>query len=170
MRAAMEESLAKQRASVQKQAETAGISIPWTAAPVRPPAPECEPIQEPKLSKMIEDASAKHDVDKKLIHEVARQESGFRPCAVSDKGAEGLMQLMPDTQKQFSVEDPFDPKQSLEAGAKLLKQLLDRYGGDVSKALAAYNAGSGRVDQAGGVPDILETKSYVFSILGRYLR
>lgn len=79
------------------------------------------------------------------------------------------MQLMPETQAQFAVADPFDPKQSLEAGAKLLKQLLDHYGGDVQKALAAYNAGEGRVDQAGGVPSIPETQNYVLSILSRYL-
>ncbi len=80
------------------------------------------------------------------------------------------MQLMPATQDQFKVDDPFDPKQSLEAGSKLLKQLLDRYNGDLPKALSAYNAGPGRVDQAGGVPDIAETKNYVLSILTRFLQ
>lgn len=169
VRAAMQASLDQQRASVQKQAQTIGTTIPWTPVAMLAPAADCDPVPQPQLSKMIEDASSKNHVDSSLITEVARQESGFKPCAVSVKGAQGLMQLMPETQAQFAVADPFDPQQSLQAGAKLLKQLLDRYSGDVQKALAAYNAGSGRVDQAGGVPEIPETKSYVFSILSRYL-
>jgi soluble lytic murein transglycosylase-like protein len=170
VRAAMESSLAAQRESVRKQAQTAGA----TMTPFSPPvagmiAADCEPIPQPQLSKMIDDASGKNGVSADLVKEVARQESGFKPCAISNKGAAGLMQLMPATQVQFAVTDPFDAEQSLNAGAKLLKQLLDRYDGDVSKALGAYNAGAGRVDQAGGVPDIPETKNYVLSILGRFL-
>ena len=75
------------------------------------------------------------------------------------------MQLMPATSEQLGVADPFDPKQNIQAGARLLKQLLTRYEGDVSKALAAYNAGAARVDQADGVPSIRETVHYVSSIL-----
>ena len=77
------------------------------------------------------------------------------------------MQLMPSTQAQFEVHDPFDAKESLDAGTKLLKQLLDRYHGDLSLALSAYNAGAGKVDKAGGVPKISETKQYVIDILSR---
>jgi len=80
------------------------------------------------------------------------------------------MQLMPATQAQFQVRDPFQAEESLAAGAKLLKQLLDRYNGDLSLALSAYNAGSGRVDKAGGIPEIPETKNYVAEILGRLLQ
>lgn len=119
---------------------------------------------------MIDEVAEKQGVDKALVREVARQESGFHPCAVSPKGAEGLMQLMPATQAQFQVSDPFDPKQSLEAGSKLLKSLLDKYHGDLSLALSAYNAGSGTVDRSGGVPDIPQTKAYVLSILTRFLQ
>lgn len=119
---------------------------------------------------MIDETAAKQQVDPKLVREVARQESGFRPCAVSVKGAQGLMQLMPATQAQFQVGDPFSPQQSLEAGSKLLKQLLDRYHGDLSLALSAYNAGPDQVDKAGGVPEISETKSYVSDILNRLLQ
>ncbi len=169
VRAAMQASLDQQRASVQKQAQAVGASIPWTAPPPALPFAECDPIPQPELSKMIDEATAKTGVDKSLVKEVARQESGFRPCAVSVKGAQGLMQLMPETQAQFAVSDPFDPKQNLEAGTRLLKQLLDRYNGDVEKALGAYNAGAGRVDQAGGVPAIPETQQYVLSILARFL-
>lgn len=163
----MEASLEQQRASVRKQAEFVGASIPWTPTTLLP-EPACDPIPQPELSKMIDESAQKHNVDPNLVREVVRQESGFRPCAVSVKGAQGLMQLMPETQTQFQVSNPFDAKQSLDAGTKLLKTLLDRYHGDVALALGAYNAGSGRVDRAGGVPDISETKNYIFSILSRF--
>ena len=114
---------------------------------------------------MIGDVALKQNVNPALVREVARQESGFRPCAVSPKGAEGLMQLMPSTQAQFQVKDPFSPKESLEAGSKLLKELLDRYHGNLSLALSAYNAGADRVDKAGAVPGIPETQNYVMEIL-----
>jgi soluble lytic murein transglycosylase-like protein len=166
----METSLEQQRASVRKQAATVGtLRAPWTEPPAFTEA-ACDPVPQPQLAEMIEDISKKQGVDATLVREVARQESGFRPCAVSIKGAQGLMQLMPATQAQFQVNDPFDPKQSLEAGSKLLKQLLDRYQGDLAKALSAYNAGSGRVDREGGIPNIPETQSYVFSILNRVVQ
>jgi soluble lytic murein transglycosylase-like protein len=178
-RAAMQSSLAQQRVSVQKQAKSAGATIaPWTP-PAAPAAAErqsfmfqplCEPIAAPELSAMIDDAANKHGVAPSVIREVARQESGFRPCVVSPKGAQGLMQLMPATQDQFQVIDPFNPIASLDAGAKLLKQLLDRYHGDLSLALSAYNSGAGTVDRAGGIPQIPETQSYVANILGRLIQ
>jgi soluble lytic murein transglycosylase-like protein len=167
VRAAMAGSLEQQRLSVQKQAEAAGASIPWSPVTLMP-EPTCDPIPMPEISKMIDASAQKNSVDANLIREVARQESGFRPCVVSIKGAQGLMQLMPETSAQFQVANPFDPQQSLDAGTKLLKTLLDKYHGDVSLALSAYNAGSGRVDKAGGVPDIPETKNYVLSILSRF--
>jgi soluble lytic murein transglycosylase-like protein len=91
----------------------------------------------------------------------------LRPCAISAKGAQGLMQLMPDTAQQLAVLDVFDPKENIEAGAKYLKQLIDKYKGDLKLALGAYNAGPTTVDQAGGIPDIQETKDYVEAILKR---
>jgi soluble lytic murein transglycosylase-like protein len=170
VRAAMEASLEQQRASVRKQAATVGtLRAPWTEPPPYTEA-ACDPVPQPQLAEMIDEVSKKQGVDSTLVREVARQESGFRPCAVSIKGAEGLMQLMPATQAQFQVNDPFDAKQSLEAGSKLLKQLIDKYQGDLAKALSAYNAGSGTVDRAGGVPDIAETRNYVFSILNRVVQ
>ncbi len=120
-----------------------------------------------ELDQLIDQNSKTQGVKSELIRAVISQESANRPCAVSVKGAQGLMQLMPATAEQFGVSDPFDPKQNVEAGTKLLKQLLAKYGGDVSLTLSAYNAGSGRVDRDGGVPQIPETQKYVTDILGK---
>jgi len=179
VRAAMASSLEKQKVSVQRQAEstrtaTARIT-PFEFRPVMFQAPSilpppCDPVPQPELSQMIDDAAGREGVDPGLVREVARQESAFRPCAVSSKGAEGLMQLMPATQMQLGVSNPFDPGESLEAGTRLLKQLIDRYHGDLTLALSAYNAGAGRVDKAGGIPEIPETKNYVYTILSRFLQ
>jgi soluble lytic murein transglycosylase-like protein len=173
VRAAMAESIAKQRASVEQQMKFIKAPVPLSDSStpsfaVPPPVvPACDPVSPPELSRMIDGAAREHSVDPALVREVARQESGFHPCAVSPKGAEGLMQLMPATQAQLDVRDPFDPQESLSAGAKLLKQLLDRYHGDLALALSAYNAGIGRVDKTFSVPEIPETKDYVTDILGR---
>jgi soluble lytic murein transglycosylase-like protein len=114
---------------------------------------------------MIDAAAQSHSVQPKLLRAVMEQESGLRPCALSSKGAQGLMQLMPDTAGQFGVDDAFDPKQNIEGGARYLKELLDKYKGDLPLALGAYNAGPASVDQAGKVPDIPETRDYVAAIL-----
>ena len=165
-------SLAQQKDSVRRQAESVGHAImPWIAPAVRAAATAslCEAISQPELVRMIDETARRHEIDPALVREVARQESGFRPCAVSAHGAEGLMQLMPATQVQLQVGNPFSAQQSIEAGGKLLKQLLERYHGDLSLALGAYNAGPERVDQAGGVPPIPETRNYVAEILKRLL-
>ena len=171
IRAAMAPSLAKQRASVRAQVQAAaviGSFIGTTANPfLLPEIAGCEQLSQPELSRMIEDIAPRQNVSVALVREVVRQESGFYPCAVSPKGAAGLMQLMPATQVQFQVRNPFSPKESLEAGSKLLRDLLDRYHGDLSLALSAYNAGAERVDKAGTVPQIPETKNYVLGILNR---
>ena len=116
---------------------------------------------------LVEGAARKAGIDVNLLHAVVVQESAWRPCAVSVKGAQGLMQLMPATAEDLGVRDPFDPVQNLAGGAKLLKQLLTRYSGDLNRVLGAYNAGPARVDAAGGVPAIGETVNYVEKILGR---
>src|SRR5882724_12473359 len=167
VRTAMAASLEKQRASVEQQIKFIKSPVPPVLITpplftVPPPASyACDPVAQPELTKMIENVSREQSVDPALVREVARRESGFRPCAVSPKGAEGLMQLMPATQAQLDVRDPFDPQESLSAGAKLLKQLLDRYHGDLALALSAYNAGAGRVDRTFSIPEIPETKDYV---------
>jgi soluble lytic murein transglycosylase-like protein len=166
----MEASIEKQRASVRRQIEAIAAAMPSAGTMSRPIPADCDPIPKPELTRMIDDAAHRQGVDPALVTEVARQESGFRPCVVSPKGAEGLMQLMPATQTGLQVANPFDAKESLEAGSKLLKDLLQRYHGDLSLALSAYNAGAGRVDRAGGIPEIPETKSYVIDILSRLLQ
>lgn len=118
---------------------------------------------EPKLLELC----GKYQVDPHLARAVMRCESGGDPNALSSAGAIGLMQLMPGTARALGV-DPRDPERNLEGGVKYLAQLADKYDGDYVKTLAAYNAGSGRVDSYGGVPPFPETQSYVKKVLALY--
>ena len=122
-----------------------------------------------RLDAIFEEAASKYSVSKDLLLSVAKAESEFNVNATSKSGAMGLMQLMPDTAKYLGVDDPYDPKQNVFGGAKLLSELLGKYDGNISYALAAYNAGSGNVDKYGGIPPFEETQKYVEKILG-YLR
>lgn len=138
------------------------LSVPlWVA-----PQLDCPPMEESEADDLINTAAAKQTLSPALLRSVIKHESAFRPCAISLKGAQGLMQLMPATAEQFGVTDPFDPKQNIRGGAAFLRQLLNRYGGDLKLALSAYNAGTGRVEASGGIPNLLETQNYVQSILG----
>ncbi len=110
-------------------------------------------------------AATKYGIDPALLKGLIRQESNFNASAQSGAGAQGLTQLMPGTASSLGV-DPSDPAQAIEGGAKYLKQQLDRFGGDPSKALAAYNAGPGAVAKYGGVPPYAETQNYVQKVLG----
>lgn len=118
------------------------------------------------LSKLILDASQREHIDTRIVRAIIQRESGAKPCAVSAKGAQGLMQLMPATQIELGVQNPFDAESNVNAGVRYLKQMVDRYSGNMALALAAYNAGPQRVAPNGKVPDIPETQAYVLSILG----
>jgi membrane-bound lytic murein transglycosylase MltF len=120
------------------------------------------------LRALAEAAARRHGLDPALVLAVVQVESGFRPDAVSPKGARGLMQLMPGTAADLGVEDAFDPEQNLDGGTRHLVGLIARYGGDVKRALAAYNAGEGAVERHRGVPPYGETRAYVRNVLRRY--
>jgi soluble lytic murein transglycosylase-like protein len=117
------------------------------------------------LDDVVNSASGRYRLDPDLVNSVIKAESGFNARAVSPKGAQGLMQLMPGTASQLGVPNAFDPQANVEGGAKYLRELLERYDFDLVKALAAYNAGPQRVEQFGGVPPYYETRVYVARIV-----
>lgn len=131
-------------------------------APAQPPKPAADPHA------LVKDAATRAGLPPAFVESVAKTESGFDPAAVSPKGALGVMQLMPATAKALGA-DPGDPAQNIDAGARLLRDLLLKYDGDVVKALAAYNAGEAAVDHYNGVPPYPETQHYVNTVVRDYL-
>jgi soluble lytic murein transglycosylase-like protein len=134
---------------------------PAQSTPVR------EQAHDPRT--LVREAAVRAGLPAAFVESVAKTESGFNPIAVSLKGAIGVMQLMPATAKALGV-DPHDPAQNIDAGARLLRTLLIKYGGDVAKALAAYNAGEGAVDHYQGVPPYPETQHYVNTVVNNYIK
>lgn len=128
---------------------------------------EAYPLADASLSSLVQEASSKFGVDAKLVSAVAEVESGGNQASVSEAGAIGVMQLMPDTARALGV-NPYDEKENVEGGAKYLRQMLDTFGGDVKKAVAAYNAGPQAVKEYGGVPPYRETQNYVNKVLDIY--
>ena len=116
------------------------------------------------LDAIFEAAGLRYGLSSDLLKAVAKAESGFRPDATSPAGAMGIMQLMPGTAKSLGITDPYDPEQSIMGGAKYLREMLDRFGGDVHFALAAYNAGPENVAKYGGIPPFDETQNYIKTI------
>jgi soluble lytic murein transglycosylase-like protein len=142
-------------------------AAPITAPTIQPvaaakPAPTVQPVD---LDEVVREASSRYQLDPDFVTSVIKAESNFKPHAVSPKGAQGLMQLMPSTAAQLGVKDPFDPRANVEAGTAHLSALLDQYHNDPVKALAAYNAGAHRVQQYHGVPPYRETRAYVSKIV-----
>lgn len=177
----MEPSAAKQRASIQAQVHSAtpvageSASTFFTVSWPRPPGfaaemlsmPECRPVSQNEIGDAIQEAAEREGLTPDLLRAIIHKESSYLPCAVSPKGALGLMQLMPATASAMRVGNPFDPKQNIDGGSRFLRKLLNRYGNDLSLALGAYNAGPGNVDTYGGLPPFPETIDYVGDILGK---
>jgi soluble lytic murein transglycosylase-like protein len=172
------ESLDKQRRSLTTQlgeqidAKTQFVDSDFLLPPTPEPDVSCLPVTAEEVETSIQTAAKKNTLSTALIKAVIKQESGFRPCAVSPKGAQGLMQLMPETAKQMHLADPFDPDKNIEAGAAYLKQMLDRYKGDLRLALVAYNAGPARADQPktpadNAVAYPLATQNYVAGVFAQ---
>ncbi|MCC7174663.1 MAG: lytic transglycosylase domain-containing protein [Bryobacterales bacterium] len=172
MRASLETqrtAVARMRTNAMNRLRTAlyrgpsGVPAQWPL----PVVPGCRPLPEREIAGLAERAGARVGIAPGLLRAVIDVESAGLPCAVSRKGALGLMQLMPATALDLQVERPFDPGENVAAGARYLKQLLARYGGDLTLALGAYNAGPSRVDGIGGVPGIPETTDYIGRVLSR---
>lgn len=136
-------------------------------APVMPPKVDAPlPVRDTRT--LVRDAAIRSGLPPTLVESVARVESALRPEAVSPKGALGVMQLMPATARMLDA-DPHDTAQNIDAGARLLRELLIKYGGDVVKALSAYNAGEGAVDRYRGMPPYPETQDYVDKVIRTYV-
>jgi soluble lytic murein transglycosylase-like protein len=150
-----------------KASSTSGQTTPAqpAASPLRSVPVSMPPAE---LNRVVEQSAEKHHVDPALVRAVIRHESNWNSSAVSPKGALGLMQLIPGTAQQLGVGNAFDPAQNVDAGTRYLGTLLARYNGDLSKALAAYNAGPGAVDRFGGVPNFRETRDYVQKVTSTY--
>jgi len=142
--------------------QPAGEDGPDSGVPARAPVP---PEQ---IDALVQQNAATWQVDPALIKAVIANESGFNATATSKTGAQGLMQLMPDTAASLGVRDAYDPVQNVAGGTRYLRGLLDRFGGDVERAVAAYNAGPGAVEKYDGVPPYAETRNYVQNVLSSF--
>jgi soluble lytic murein transglycosylase-like protein len=138
---------------------------------------ENKPDRKPSLVKqknsgayhvIVDEKSRKHNVDPKLVKAVIAAESGWNPRAISPKGAVGIMQLMPKTATDMGVSNRYNPEENIEGGIRYLKHLLEKFKGNLTMALAAYNAGPARVEKVGGVPSIPETVNYVRKVMNTY--
>lgn len=131
-----------------------------TLAVSRKPASILE-LRDSGIDVFIEDAAKRHQIDPALVHSVIQVESNYDPFAISSKGAQGIMQLMPGTARRFAVNNAFSPAENIEGGVRYLKYLLTLYKGNRELAIAAYNAGEGSITRYGGIPPYRETVQYV---------
>jgi len=138
-----------------------------TAEPVQKEPVRTESTKR-EFQSIVHEKAAKYEMDPSLIHAVIKAESNGNPFAVSRKGAKGLMQLMPTTANDLQVRDPFDPEENIDGGTRYLKYLIEKFNGDLTLALAAYNAGPKTVEKSGAVPQISETREYVRRVLSLY--
>lgn len=124
----------------------------------------------PKIKEIAKDHALKNGISPSLVNAVIKVESDFNPNAVSEKGASGLMQLMPSVLKQLGIPNPFNVEDNIQGGISILKNLLQKYDWDLKKALAAYNAGEAAVDKNNGVPPYKETRQYVNKVIDAYMQ
>lgn len=148
------------------------VPYPEPQVPVAEPEAKTVPVasgsaqlRETVYSELISATAQTHGVDPILVQALIQVESNYQPRARSSKGAMGLMQLMPSVAREYKVRNAYDPKSNIDAGIRKLKSLLEKWGGDVALALAAYNAGDGAVAKFNGVPPYRETQNYVSRIL-----
>jgi len=152
-------------ADIESFEQDLSVIAPTAAPHSQSAAPHSQSVDE-----VVNAASRRYHLDPDLINSVIHAESGFNPRAVSPKGAQGLMQLMPQTASRLGVANSFDPGDNLDGGTRYLRELLERYNFDLIKALAAYNAGPGRVEKYHGVPPYYETQAYVARIIRDFNR
>jgi hypothetical protein len=160
------------KTAIPKGFTTTGIA-PSTTQKSFAESPEmsaAEQANREKIEQMIREVSDRYRVDPALVRAVIQTESNWNSSAISRKGARGLMQLVPGTAQQLGVNNAFDPQQNLDGGVRYLHKLLERYNGDLDRALAAYNAGPRAVDRAGGIPRYRETREYVQKVTDSYFR
>lgn len=143
-------------------------SLAFAAAPPEGSVVDTRPSSRADLRAMVDRLSRLEGLDPRLVDALVRAESDYNPKALSKKGAMGLMQLMPQTARRLNVDDPFDPEQNVRGGVREFSRLITRYSGNLSLALAAYNAGEGAVSRYGGIPPYSETRNYVARIMENY--
>ena len=158
---------ASQKALVVRADRRTGKLVRSVAPVKSPPSSEIRPESSMNIPAMVEKAARDHNVDPLLVHSIIQVESNYNPYAVSPKGAQGLMQLMPPTARDLGVSNSFDPRQNIEAGVRYLKYLQDLYKDD-RLALAAYNAGPGAVQKYKWIPPYPETQNYVNRVGEQY--
>ncbi|MBP1968849.1 membrane-bound lytic murein transglycosylase MltF [Virgibacillus natechei] len=155
------------RSSIPMQQHNFGSSVENTY-PFYNTTGIANPVSPTQFDNNITQSARKYGIDEKLIHSVIEAESNYNANAKSHAGAEGLMQLMPETAKGLGVTNSFDPGQNIDGGTKYLSQMLNRYNGNVKLSLAAYNAGPGNVDKYQGIPPFDETQNYVQKVMNSY--
>ena len=140
----------------------------WTPSLAAPVKAGNSAFPSPEINRLVEQTASRLQVDPQLVQAIIKVESEYDPKALSNKGAMGLMQLIPETAQRFGVENPFNPKENIEGGVTYLRHLLDLFGGDLPLSLAAYNAGEGAVQRSGGIPSFAETRNYVRKVTDIY--